>query len=112
MQLEDVPDEEAIFDDALSLRSGPERDALIATRCGSNETLRNRVLKLLRAYESSTDLESPICDAFIAANRSLTLVGQRVDRFEILEQLGEGGMGEVYLARDSRDGRTLAAVKV
>src|SRR5215813_9664307 len=32
----------------------------------------------------------------------------RVDRFEIDHKLGAGGMGEVYLARDTRSGRLIA----
>jgi serine/threonine protein kinase/WD40 repeat protein len=112
MRLEESFDEESIFDEALSLPAGPERDSLIDRRCGPNNTLRTRVLALLAAYETSDDLETPIYDAFTAASRPATLVGQRVGRFDILEQLGEGGMGEVYLARDSQDPRTLVAVKV
>src|SRR5262249_57362726 len=36
------------------------------------------------------------------------LIGQRIGSYQIINQIGQGGMGEVYLAQDSRLGRKVA----
>src|SRR5438067_1847392 len=44
----------------------------------------------------------------IAGDRASLSVGQRINQYEILAPIGEGGMGEVYLARDSKLDRKVA----
>ncbi len=39
------------------------------------------------------------------------MVGKTLGHYEILEPLGAGGMGEVYLGKDTRLGRKVAIIK-
>jgi hypothetical protein len=60
-----------------------------------------------RAFAATAlDAEGPAIDQTVAATDSL--VGQRIDHFQIHELLGEGGMGAVYLAHDMSLERTVA----
>jgi serine/threonine protein kinase len=108
-----------IFKSAISL--DPEaRNAYVAGQCGSDESLRAEVEKLIASHKQASE------DGFIAGNaaeavapllveeneggpphRTLT-DGQQFGSYVILNTLGAGGMGEVYLARDTRLDRTVA----
>jgi serine/threonine protein kinase len=107
----------SIFKSAISL-DGEARAAFIENKCGTDESLRSEVEKLLASHRKASE------EDFIggrAADDGAVLVideveeqpprlskGQQLGSYVILNQLGAGGMGEVYLAKDSRLERTVA----
>jgi serine/threonine protein kinase len=98
-----------IFQEALERAPG-ERSAFLAGECGGDEALRREVESLIASHEKDGSfIDSP---AFEVAADMLTsdheLTGQNIGHYEILSTLGKGGMGEVYLARDTKLDRKVA----
>lgn len=99
---------EEIFDEAAELPLAKREDFLNEV-CGGDAELRREVEALLAADEQSDDfIESPI----VASNTLAGLLpdniedslaphflGRRVGAYELVRELGRGGMGAVYLAR-------------
>src|SRR6266545_6989920 len=100
-----------VFEGALE-RQGDERAQFLDRVCAAEAALREEVESLLRSYgKAGSFKEAP---AVASAARSLVgeqnklMVGQLIKHYEIVAPIGEGGMGEVYLAKDTLLGRRVA----
>ena len=90
----------SILSEALECEPA-ERSAFLERSCGSNPDLRRRVEALIRADERSwSTLEAPaVASSSLASGFRLPSSGDRIGPYELLSELGHGGMGVVYLAR-------------
>src|SRR5690242_9583647 len=95
-----------IFDGALE-RHGDERAAFLDRACDGDAGVREEVESLLRSYEVAGSLMESPAVAHADLEQKLT-PGQRVKHYQIVNLIGEGGMGEVYLATDTTLGRRVA----
>jgi eukaryotic-like serine/threonine-protein kinase len=110
--------EEEIFDTARELASD-ERAAYLAGRCGHDAELRQRLAAMLEADAAASkffkthDAPSPnlILD-HASLSPSIEKVGDRIGRYKLLEQIGEGGMGLVYMAEQDQPVRRSVALKI
>jgi serine/threonine protein kinase/tetratricopeptide (TPR) repeat protein len=98
-----------IFHAALDL--APEsRAAFLATACAGDAELLHEVESLLvahdRAGEFIKDSAADVAAEWLDGGRHI--VGRFVDKYRVLSPLGSGGMGEIYLAEDTRLGRKVA----
>jgi serine/threonine protein kinase len=97
-----------------ALRLAPqERQAYLGAACGADADLRCELESLIASYEEagSSFLGADASEVLqLTPSRALSS-GTKVGRYELIELLGAGGMGEVYRARDARLDR-LVAIKI
>src|SRR5437763_4974995 len=93
-------------------RAPSERAAFINKACGGDESLRHEVESLIISHgEAGSFIEEPAFNVnaeMFAGGQTESLAGRSFGPYEILSQLGAGGMGDVYLAQDGRLGRQVA----
>jgi len=98
--------------DAALARDVRERAAFVAAACGHDDALRREVESLLaHAQTAERFLEVPIGGVaahVLADHHRASLAGRQIGSHQILSLLGAGGMGDVYLARDTKLGRDVA----
>src|SRR5262245_45160203 len=103
--------EESIFAEALDKRSPNELAAFLDGACGSDAALRARVDNLLKSHaHAGSFLRKPLAATVDEpiSERPGTVIGP----YKLLQQIGEGGMGVVYMAEQDRPVRRKVALKI
>src|SRR6266478_676550 len=116
--------ERDIFLAALEKTNTVEQVAFVHAACGKDEQLRNRVEALLREHQQiGAFLDTPALAASPQSpgagpggTRIITFVtekpGDRIGRYKLLQKIGEGGAGVVYMAEQEEPVRRRVALKV
>jgi hypothetical protein len=113
-----------IFNSALERTTPAERAAYLDGACGEDAELRARIEVLLCAHEQAggflpTEDAKPqaaeLAQTFALTTDRVPLtekVGDRIGRYKLLQQIGEGGCGVVYMAEQQEPVRRKVALKV
>jgi len=98
-----------IFHAALAL-APDERTAYLDRACDGDTSLRVAIESLLKSHEETGFIDEPAyrAAAEMLLNGAEFKPGQTVAHFKILSLLGEGGMGKIYLAQDTKLHRKVA----
>jgi serine/threonine protein kinase/sugar lactone lactonase YvrE len=100
--------------DAVLEMSENERAGFLAKKCGRDVSLKREVLSLLEAQrETERFMENSAMNVMakeLAQNRTeiFSLIGKEFGTYKIEKPIGAGGMGEIYLAYDSKLNRKVA----
>ena len=123
-------DEESIFNEAQSIKDSKQRSLYIAKACGKNIELKNRIE---RFFDSSKEIDAffsdsvnviqnsdeikkirDIADLSISeeGNYNSELSGIKIGPYNLIERIGDGGYGVVYLAEQRQPIRRIVAIKI
>src|SRR3954452_7517806 len=109
------PRANVIFLQAIEIASSHEREAFVEEACGVDAGLRARVASLLEADEHAGDfLEAPAASPTVTADPTPPSEGPgtAIGPYKLLERIGEGGMGAVYMAEQVEPVRRKVALKL
>lgn len=114
-----MPKLETIFAEAVELHDPVQQRDYIDSACQDNTLLRNRVGALIEANRRAASFMTEPAGIFDLEDFEATTnepIGEQpgdvVGRYELVEQIGEGGMGTVFLARQTEPVKRNVALKV
>lgn len=100
-----------LFDIARDIEPA-KRGEFLTDACDGDNDLRVEIEKLLASMDNAGSfMESPVVrevtESFIGQNQPLSK-DEKIGHYEIIKEIGRGGMGEVYLAKDTKLKRQVA----
>jgi serine/threonine protein kinase/tetratricopeptide (TPR) repeat protein len=106
-------DEEAIFQAARQIEDPAARQAYLVQACDEHRDLRDRLEALLRVHDQERSfLATPAIGSADEAPPVTEGPGQSIGPYKLMEQIGEGGMGFVYVAEQHQPVRRKVALKI
>src|SRR6476620_762355 len=112
--MNDQLDIKSIFAQAAEILTPQERAAFLDQACGNNAEIRARVEQLLAAMDNAGGfmqqpaMLAPTANYSPIAERPGTMIGP----YKLMEQIGEGGFGLVFVAEQQQPVRRKVALKV
>src|SRR5262249_1387052 len=93
--------------EAADIKDARERDAFLTRACAGDATLRRRLDDLLAADQAAGPASVTASDSQLTQP-----VGSVIGRYKVLQQIGEGGCGVVYMAEQQEPVRRRVALKI
>jgi serine/threonine protein kinase/WD40 repeat protein len=111
--------DESIFAAALAIPSPADRAAFLDRACAGQPDLRRLVEQLLTAHAADNPLDRPPPDLGLTGphhprpdDLPAAAIGDRIGPYRLMEQIGEGGFGLVFVAEQTEPVRRKVALKV
>src|SRR5262249_55195433 len=120
-----MPSIETILAEAVEIDSPAERQAFVEMACAGDARLKQRVEHLIaHHFQAGSFLDSPVADlgatqkftsstedAWLAESITIEIPGTVIGPYKLLEQIGEGGMGLVFVAEQQYPVKRRVALK-
>jgi tetratricopeptide (TPR) repeat protein len=111
--MSDKPSIDSIFCAAIDIESPDERRAFIEQACGEHVDLTLQVERLLHAhFHGRSILDAPVRPVATVDEPLRETAGSVIGPYKLLEKVGEGGMGTVWMAEQKEPIQRRVAVKV
>ncbi len=117
-----IPNERSIFLEALDSSTLDQRNDYLDAVCGDNEALRASVEALLAAHDRPANpLDNPLgkgisdmptITSIAPPPKATEQIGMKIGAYRLMEQIGEGGFGLVFVAQQERPVKRRVALKI
>lgn len=114
--------EQRIYDESLEFQSGPQRQEFLESACAGDEMLLDSLRQLLDSDDDADALFANGSQTLIQLVSSMPVVnnpsglnpaiGTKIGPYEIIELIGEGGCGSVFVAEQKQPFRRRVALKI